>query len=254
MQQYSDSKQKIDEIYKDTDFKELINAGVFLGRKKTKTYPRMRPFILVSRNDFEVINLNKTLEKMNEAVEFLKKQVKEGKQLLFVGTQIASESLLMDINKELNLPVVTNRWIGGLLTNFDVVLKRINFFKKLREDIQSGALEKYTKKERLKINKQFEKLEKLFGGLENLSDLPGVLIIIDPNLHINAIREAKKLNIPVIAFINTDGNPELVDIFVPGNTRSKLSINWFLNNIKKAYLEARNTKSNESSQNEIENN
>lgn len=211
----------------------------------------MMPFILGSRNDFGIINLNKTLEKLEEAKEFINEKVREGGNLLFVGTQIQAENLLENLNKELNLPIVLNRWIGGLLTNFDVILKRINFFKKLRQDIQNGILDKYTKKERLKIQKEFEKLKKLFGGLENLSSLPSVIIIIDPVLHMNAVREAKRLNIPIVALINTDGNPDLIDFPVPGNTKSSLSIAWFLNNIKQVYLEARNIKNLNKNKNQL---
>lgn len=251
MQQNNDIKQKMDEVYKDNNFKELIDAGVFWGRKKSKTHPKMMPFILGSRNDFGIINLNKTLEKLEEAKEFINEKVREGGNLLFVGTQIQAENLLENLNKELNLPIVLNRWIGGLLTNFDVILKRINFFKKLRQDIQNGILDKYTKKERLKIQKEFEKLKKLFGGLENLSSLPSVIIIIDPVLHMNAVREAKRLNIPIVALINTDGNPDLIDFPVPGNTKSSLSIAWFLNNIKQVYLEARNIKNLNKNQNQL---
>lgn len=251
MQQYTETNKKINGIYDNPDLKELIEAGVFLGRKKSKTHPRMKQYILVSRNDFEIINLNKTIEKLEEAKNFIKEKLKEGGNLLFVGTQISAENLLDNLNKELNCPIVNNRWIGGLLTNFDIVLKRINFFKKLRDDIQGGLLDKYTKKERLKIQKEFNKLEKLFKGLENLTFLPSVIVIIDPAIHFNAIREAKRLNIPIVAFVNTDGNPELVDFPVPGNTKSSLSVNWFLNNIKQAFLEARNLKQNELNNKEL---
>ncbi|MGB9608751.1 MAG: 30S ribosomal protein S2 [Minisyncoccia bacterium] len=250
MQQYSETIQKTDEVYNDS-FKELIEAGVFYGRKKTKTHPKMKQFILGSRNDFEIINLNKTIEKINEAKEFLKDKIKEGGVFLFVGTQPAARNIL-EIIKDLNMPVVSNRWIGGLLTNFYVISKRINFFKKLREDLKSGALEKYTKKERVRIQKEFDKLEKLFSGLENLLDLPKAVIIIDPQIHMTAVREAKRLNIPIIALANTDSNPELIDFPVPGNTKSSSSVDWFLKEIKQVITEARNLNLENKTEDKIE--
>jgi small subunit ribosomal protein S2 len=239
MQQYSEIKQKIEEIYSNSDVKELIDTGLFYGRKKTKTHPRMKSFILGSKNDFEIINLSKTIEKMEEAYNFLKDKAREGGIFLFVGTQPAARNMEAII-KETNMPYVSNRWIGGLLTNFNVIFNRVKFFKKLREDIKSGELEKYTKKERVKIQREFDKLEKLFGGLENLIELPKAVIIIDPVIHSTAVREANRLNIPIIALINTDGNPELIDFPVPGSTKSTLGVDWFLNKIKQAIIEGKN--------------
>jgi small subunit ribosomal protein S2 len=239
MQQYDEIKQKIGEMHQNGDIQELINTGLFYGRKKTKTHPRMRSFIFGSKNNFEIINLNKTIEKIEEAYNFLKEKAREGGIFLFVGTQPSARNM-EEIIKEINAPHISNRWIGGLLTNFNMIAKRINFFKKLREDIKSGALEKYTKKERVRIQKEFDKLEKLFGGLENLTELPKVVIIVDPVIHSTAVREANRLNIPIIALINTDGNPELIDFPVPGNTKSTLGVDWFLNKVKQAIIEGKN--------------
>lgn len=228
----------IKEISNGTAFQELIDAGVFYGRKKTKCNPKMRSYILGIRNDFTIINLKKTLEKIEEASNFLKEKIRSGASVLLVGTHPASR-YIKDISLELNLPFINNRWIGGLLTNFEVISRRIKFFKKMREDIRGGMLEKYTKKERIKIMREFNKLEEMFSSIENLNELPQLLIVVDPQIHSTAIREANKLKIPIIAFANTDTNPELIDILVCGNTLSSKSVNWFLEKIKKAIQEAR---------------
>lgn len=238
MLQNNDIQQKTEEISSEAAFKELIEAGVFYGRKKTKCNPKMKPYILGIRNDFTIINLKKTLEKIEEASIFLKEKIRSGANILLVGTHPASR-YIKDISLELNLPFINNRWIGGLLTNFEVISQRIKFLKKLRENIQGGMLEKYTKKERLKIMREFNKLEEMFSSIENLNELPQLLIVIDPQIHSTAVQEANKLKIPIIAFANTDTNPELIDILVCGNTLSSKSVNWFLEKIKKAIQEAR---------------
>jgi len=231
-------KQKAEELYSETDLKELLDAAVFYGLKKTKTYPRMRQYILTTRTDFEIINLKKTTDKMEEAKDFLIKTLKEGGNVLFVGTQPAAFKI-KEIAESVNMPAVLNKWVGGLLTNFNVISKRIDFYKKLKNDMESGSLDKYTKKEKVKIQRQLDKLQKLFDGLLNFNELPRVLVVIDPVAHSTAIREANRMKIPVIALINTDGNPDLVTIPVPGNTKASTSINWFLNKIKEYIEEAR---------------
>ena len=231
-------KQKAEEIYNETDLKELLDAAVFYGLKRSKTYPRMRQYILTTRIDFEIINLKKTLDKMEEARQFLVKTLREGGNVLFVGTQPAAFKI-KEIAESVNMPAVLNKWIGGLLTNFNVISKRIDFYKKLKSDMESGSLDKYTKKEKVKIQRQLDKLEKLFDGFLNFNELPRVLVVVDPVVHSTAIREANKMKIPVIALINTDGNPDLITIPVPGNTKASTSINWFLNKIKEYIEEAR---------------
>ena len=231
-------KQKAEEIYNETDLKELLDAAVFYGLKRSKTYPRMRQYILTTRIDFEIINLKKTLDKMEEARQFLVKTLREGGNVLFVGTQPAAFKI-KEIAESVNMPAVLNKWIGGLLTNFNVISKRIDFYKKLKSDMESGSLDKYTKKEKIKTQRQLDKLEKLFDGFLNFNELPRVLVVVDPVVHSTAIREANKMKIPVIALINTDGNPDLITIPVPGNTKASTSINWFLNKIKEYIEEAR---------------
>jgi len=243
-------RQKAEEIYQDAEFKELLDSAVFYGLKRTKTHPKMRPYILATRIDFEIINLKKTLAKIKEAQEFLINKLREGGDVLFVGTQPPARNI-KQVAEELGMPVVHNKWIGGLLTNFKVISQRIEFYKKLKADMQSGALDKYTKKEKVKIQKQLNKLEELFSGLENLKDLPKVVVIVDPEVHQTAVRETQRMKIPTIAFINTNSNPDLITIPVPGNTKASVSVNWFLSKIKEAIENARKIIKEESAQQDV---
>jgi small subunit ribosomal protein S2 len=227
-------------FYPDEKFKEMVEAGVFYGRKNSKTHPRMRQYILSTRNNIEIINLNKTAECLEAALGFLKEKIINGGTPLFVGTEPAAAGI-KDIAEEFNFPVVATRWLGGTLTNFQIISKRIEYLKKMRSELAAGVFEKYTKKERLLIEQELKRLTELLGGLENLTALPDVLIIIDPvlRMHMTAVREARRLRIPIIAMVNTDGNPELVDYPVPANTKARLSINWFLGKVRDIIKEAK---------------
>jgi small subunit ribosomal protein S2 len=224
--------------FNEAELKPLLEAGVFWGRKKSNIHPKMRQFILNLRNEVAIINLEKTLKKLQEPKEFLKEKPQNRGNILLVATQPFGFKIY-ELIKDLNVSMVKERWIGGILTNFNVISKRIEFFKKLKQDFESGALDKYTKKEKLKIQNQLIKMEKLFGGLENFNSLPDVVIIIDPAIHKIAVAEANYKKIPVIAFANVDANPNLIDYIVPGNTKSLKSVEWFLGEIKEAILEAR---------------
>lgn len=222
------------ETIDDPETNAMVEAGVFVGRTKTKTYPRMRPFILTTRNNVEIIHMGKILEKLDEVMDFVKAKAAARTSMLFVGTQPAALEAITDIQKAFGYPAVSVRWLGGTLTNYKVISKRLEYYKKLKVDNAAGAFEKYTKKEQLGIRKELEKMDELMSGMENMTTRPDVLVVIDPNSHKAAIREARKLNIPIVAYANTDTNPDDVDYFVPGNTKSRLSINWFLAKIKEA--------------------
>lgn len=219
-------------------FKGMIDAGVFYGRKKSKTNPKVKSFIYSNRGGVEIIDLAKTLEGMNEAVEFLKRKVGGGGTVLLVGTQPSAANVLK-IATELDLPVVARRWIGGTLTNFKTISKRIEYLKKLKSDMASGALDKYTKKERLQMDREIKRLEHLIGGLVNLMREPDVLVVVDPVLHLSAVREARRLKIPIVAFGNTDSDPDFIDYLVVGNNAARKSVDWFLERVSGAILEGK---------------
>lgn len=214
--------------------REMIDAGVFYGRKKSKTNPKMRPFILANRGGIEIINLQKTGEAMERAAGFISEKVRQNALVLLVGTEPAAETFITRLAKKFNFPYVTFRWVGGAITNFKIIAKRIEYLKKLRSDFASGALEKYTKKERLELEREMKRLEEHMGGLENLSREPDLVVMVDPILHHTALREARRKRIPVVALANVDANPDDLDYLVPGNDKAKKSIEWFLEKVEKA--------------------
>ena len=157
--------------------------------------------------------------------------------MLFVATQPAAEEGVKKLAERFQVPYVTNRWAGGTITNFKIISKRIEYLKKLRSDFASGALQKYTKKERLGLEDEMNHLKELFGGIELLMKEPDILITIDANLHMTAVREANRANIPVVALSNVDSDPDLINYLVPGNDNGRRSINWFLEKIAVAIEE-----------------
>lgn len=214
--------------------REMIDAGVFYGRKKSKTNPKMRQFVMGNRGGIEVINLEKTEEELTRTIAFVVEKIRNGAMPLFVATEPAAESAIIAMSKKFGMPYVTNRWVGGTITNFKIILARVEHLKKLRADLASGALDKYTKKERVEIDREIHRLEELMGGLEAMPREPDLLIMIDPNLHTTAVREARIKKIPIVALANLDADPDLIDYLVPGNDKAKKSIDWFLGKIEKA--------------------
>ncbi len=218
--------------------REMMDAGVFYGRKKSKTNPKMRPFVLANRGGIEIINLQKTEEMMDAAAAFIKERVRNNGLILLVGTVPAAEASVTALAKKLGIPYVTTRWVGGAITNFKIIVKRIEHMKTLRADLASGALvNKYTKKERLEMEREMRRLEELMGGLEAMTKEPDVVIVIDPILHHTAVSEANTKKIPVVALANVDADPDKISYVVPGNDKAKKSIEWFLERIGKAYEE-----------------
>ncbi|KKQ21588.1 30S ribosomal protein S2 [Candidatus Wolfebacteria bacterium RIFCSPLOWO2_01_FULL_38_11] len=213
--------------------KEMMKAGLMYGHKTNRTEPKFKSYISLSRNNIEIIDLSQTLLAINEAAEFLKKIISENKMVLLVATQSAAQEAIEKFAKKFNFPYVKNRWLGGLITNFKVLSTRIEKFKKNQIDMEKGEFDKYTKKERVVINKNIARMRILFGGLENLTKLPDALLIIDSSLknHKTAIREARQLNIPVIGIIDSDDNPEFVDMVIPANDHAKMSIDFIIDKI-----------------------
>ncbi len=213
---------------------EMIEAGVFYGLKKTKTRPEMKQYVILNRGGIELINLEKTAEAMERVVGFVGEVVRGGGLPLLVATQPAAQARVLELAKKLRLPYVVNRWAGGIITNFKVVSKRTEYFLQLRRDLASGALDKYTKKERLLLEREMNRLKELFEGLEYMTKLPDVLITIDPVMHHTAVREAKRAHIPIVALANVDADPASANYLVPGNDSARRSIDWFFNKIEAA--------------------
>lgn len=217
--------------------KEMMEAGLWYGRKKNRTHPRMKQFIFTTRNGIEIIDLAKTLVALDAAINFLKEKAAKGEQILFVATQPAAKKKLEEIAKKLNYPFVTNRWLGGTLTNFATISKRVDHFKKLKADQASGEFEKYTKKERLNFGKEIERLKTFFSGVETMNKLPGAVFVVNAKIHSTAVREANKMKIPVVAIISTDIDPDFVAYPIPANDSSPKSIEWILSRLEKALAE-----------------
>ncbi|HEY4524072.1 MAG TPA: 30S ribosomal protein S2 [Candidatus Paceibacterota bacterium] len=223
----------------DEVLKNMIKAGVWYGRRKNKTHPKMRQYILTNRSGIEIIDLQKTMGLFDSAAEFLTSIIKKSGCILFVGTQPSAKTKIEEIAKKFKEPYVVNRWLGGTLTNFETLKKRVDHFKKLKSDQASGALDKYTKKERSDFNKEIERLSTLFSGVEDMAKLPEAVVLVNAAIHETAIREAKKIKIPVVALVSTNTNPEEINYPVPGNDLSPSSIGWFLEKIEAVLTEAK---------------
>lgn len=207
---------------------EMVKAGVLYGRKKSKTHPRMKPFIFGTRNGIEILELPKTMETIEKAGEFLKETAKKDGLVLVVGAKPASQDLVEEFAKKFSYPYVVKRWLGGTLTNFKTILKRIQYYMTLKADKATGKLEKYTKKERVEFDKQIERMDGFFLGLERLSRLPDAVLVVNVNDHMTSVREAHRMKIPVVAILSTDADPEVVEYPIPANDNSRNSIAWIL--------------------------
>ncbi len=212
---------------------EMMQAGVMYGHKKTKTNPKFKTYIHTTRNKVEIIDVALTLPAIEKAAAFMKEQIKNGKTILLVAVQPAAREAMDGLAKKINMPYVKNHWIGGLMTNFKVLSQRLEYFKKTREGMEKGKFEKHTKKERVVINRNIGKMREMFEGIEDLTKLPDVLFIIDTNLkeHTTALREAKIINIPVVAIIDSDDDPTTINFSIPANDHAKSSIEWVVNKI-----------------------
>lgn len=224
--------EKADEVT--PEIIEMVEAGVFYGLSKTKTNPKMKHYVLVNRGGIEILNLAKTAEAMEKAEGFIKEAMRQGGMPIIVATQPAASEIVLQMAKKIKVPYVVTRWPGGALTNFGIILKRIEYFMKLRSDLASGAFNQYTKKERVLLEKELNKLRGLFEGLEMMTKLPDFLITIDPVLHHTAVREANRIKIPVVALASVDTDPDKISYLVPGNDNARKSVEWFFDRVEKA--------------------
>ena len=197
--------------------KQLLEAGVHFGHQTRRWDPKMAEYIFQARNGIHIIDLQKTSKKIDEAYAFLKEQVEEGKTVLFVGTKKQAQECMKDAAIKSGMYYVDQRWLGGMLTNFDTIQKRIQRLKDLETMSQDGTFDVLPKKEVILLKKEMEKLEKNLGGIKEMDKLPGVIFLVDPKKERIAILEAKKLGIPVVGIVDTNCNPEDLDYPIPGN-------------------------------------
>lgn len=196
---------------------ELLQSGVHFGHQKGRWHPKMKPYIFTERNGVHIIDLEQTLAKLKEAAEFAEKIGANGGTVLFVGTKSQAKPIIEKYAKQAGMPYIKERWVGGLFTNFANVGKLIKKYRSLKEQRDSGALAKYTKKEQVMIGKEIERLDKMVGGLESVTRLPDAVFILDAKREKTAILEAKKRKIPVIGPCDTNINPELFTYPIPAN-------------------------------------
>lgn len=215
-------------------FQNMIDAGVHFGRKKSMSHPKMKPYVLTVRQNVQILNVEKVAEKLDEAVEFLKGIISGGGTILFVSVSMPAKYLTKQVAEDLKMPFVFERWIGGTLTNFKVISKRIEYLLKQEEKKQKGELAKYTKKEQLDMDKEMEDLNRKIGGIKTLKKHPDAIFIVDAGDHDITIKEATKIGIPVVAVANTNANPSLVQYPIPANDKSIKSIQYILDYVKDA--------------------
>jgi len=207
-----------------TNYNELLDAGVHFGHLKRKWNPYMAPYIFMERNGIHIIDLNKTIAKIDEAAAAMKQIAKSGKKILFVATKKQAKDIVMNIVSQANMPYVTERWPGGMLTNFATIRKAVKKMSNIDKMGTDGTFENISKKERLQITRERAKLEKQFGSIVDLTRLPSAVFIVDIMKEHIAVAEARKLNIPTFAIVDTNSNPNEVDFAIPGNDDASKSI------------------------------
>ncbi len=211
---------------------EATEAGLCLGHPPAQTHPKMRPYILMEKQNVHIIDIEKTLAKLEQAIEVIKKAKKEGKQFLLVGTKIQIKDLTEKIAQECEIPYVSERWLGGTLTNFLTIKKRVDYYKEL----EKKDLDKYTKKERLKFSKELRDLKRKIGGIKNMERVPDVLIALDMKKDLIAVQEAKRKKVTIIGITDTNINPDLADYPIPANDDKISSVEYILLKLKEALL------------------
>ena len=200
------------------DIKQLLEAGVHFGHKTSRWHPKMAPYIHSKRQDSHIIDLTKTVEGLDKALPFVTSVAASGKQVLFVGTKKQAKDAVKAAAEKVNQPYVTERWIGGMLTNVATITQQIKKLKDLERRMDSGDLEKrYNKLEVQRFQEEIDELNAKYGGIKDLNGRPGALVVVDVLVDDNAIKEAKNLNIPVVGVVDTNADPSNIDYVVPGN-------------------------------------
>lgn len=231
--------KEIKELKKESStgaFDEMAGFGVHFGHRESGINPKMRQYIFGARNSVNIIDLEKTTEKLKEALDFIKILIAENKTLLFVGTKIQIKDLTKEIATECGLPYVSERWIGGLFTNFETIKKRIDYFKSLEKKRDEGELEKYTKKERADFDKEIKDLASNFGGIKNMEKLPDAILVLNMKKDALAVKEARMKKIKVVAIADTNVDPTMADYPIPANDETVSSVKYILEKVKEAVL------------------
>ena len=219
--------------------KQLLEAGVHFGHQTRRWNPKMAEYIFTERNGIYIIDLQKTVKKLEECYMFVRDVAAEGKDVLFVGTKKQAQESIREEAGNCGMPFVNARWLGGMMTNFKTIRRRIDRLNQLRKMEEDGTFEMLPKKEVIKLRLQIEKLEKFLGGIQDMKKLPGALFIVDPRKEHIAICEARKLNIPIVAIVDTNCDPDEVDYVIPGNDDAIRAVKLIASAMAAAVIEGR---------------
>lgn len=219
----------------DVDIKKLLESGAHFGHKTSRWHPKMAPFIHSKRGGSHIIDLTKTVEGLNDALDFLARTVGEGKQVLFVGTKRQAQDIIKQLAENTNMPYVTERWLGGMLTNWNTISSRVKRLKDLEAKMESGELaHKYNKLEVQRFQEEIEELNRLYGGIKNMVPRPGAVFIFDIVSDANALAEARKLELKTVGLVDTNADPTLVDFAIPGNDDALKAIQLIADYVQQA--------------------
>ena len=219
--------------------KQLLEAGVHFGHQTRRWNPKMAKYIFTERNGIYIIDLQKTVKKVDEAYAFLRDVAAEGKSILFVGTKKQAQEAIKEEALRANMFYVNERWLGGMMTNFQTIQKRVNRLKELEAMEADGTFEVLTKKEVQGLRHEMEKLEKYLGGIKEMNKLPGALFVVDPRKERIAVAEARKLNIPIVAIVDTNCDPDEVEYVIPGNDDAIRAVKLMTGRMADAIMEGR---------------
>lgn len=218
----------------DPEIEAMLKAGVHLGHSRSKNHPSMQGYIYGVRNTTSIIDLTKTKERLVPALDFLRGVASRGGMILLVGTRPAAKNAILEVAEKTHMPYFVERWIGGTMTNFKVIAKRVEYMETLEREHISGEIQKYTKKERLKKGEELEKLKKNFEGIRNLKRLPDALFVVDSTQDDTAIREAKRIKVPVVALCDTNADLGTVDFPIPSNDDALSAVRFMVERVGKA--------------------
>ncbi len=219
--------------------KQLLEAGVHFGHQTRRWNPKMAEYIYTERNGIYIINLQKTVKKIEEAYNFVKELAESGQEVLFVGTKKQAQESIKEEALRVGMYYVNARWLGGMLTNFKTIKQRIERLKQLRKMEEDGTFALLPKKEVIKLNLEIEKLDKYLGGIKEMKKLPGALFVVDPRKEKIAVAEARKLGIPVVAIVDTNCDPDEVDYVIPGNDDAIRAVKLISATMANAIMEGR---------------
>ena len=221
------------------DLEEMTNAGLQFGHKVSRLHPKMKPYISGVKNNVNVFDLEKTSKELSKALKFISTQISNKKTILFVGTKIQMKGLVKLAAEECGVPYVCERWLGGTLTNFETISKRVGYFKDLQQKKASGEFEKYTKKERMKLDKEIEKLRVKFEGIKDMPKLPDAVFVLDLKKDETCAKEAKIKGISIIGITDTNIDPTIANYPIPANDDAISSVKYILEKVKEAVLNSK---------------